>query len=277
MSKSSEKVIELLQKYISEGSLMWHKPYLTASQANAVSKKEYNGINAFITAIVAGMEGYKSPYWGTFKQIRELGGKLIDAKGCGVPILFYKDLEDCEEKKRFVVRHCFVFNFDLVEGVELEPLKAAAENISTDTNAETIAKEYLNRESVNMSVCSSTPSYSPVGDSINMPALGSFVSKEEYYSTLFHELAHSTGHSKRLARFDETATRFDSKEDYSKEELIAEITAALVCHSVGVDSQSSIKNSAAYIQGWSKYITDNTSAFVSAVNHAYKAKNLILS
>jgi len=71
--------------------------------------------------------------------------------------------------------------------------------------------------------------------------------------------------------------RFESKEDYSKEELVAEITSAMLCHSCGVDSQASIKNSAAYLQGWSRFIQDKADAFLTAVNQAYKAREFILA
>tara|TARA_R110002110_G_scaffold415854_1_gene658268 strand:- start:4704 stop:4943 length:240 start_codon:yes stop_codon:yes gene_type:complete len=71
--------------------------------------------------------------------------------------------------------------------------------------------------------------------------------------------------------------RFESKEDYSKEELVAEITAAMLCHGCGVDSQASVKNSAAYLQGWSRFIQNKTDAFLTAVNQAYKAREFILA
>lgn len=63
MSKSSEKVIEVIEEYLAEGGLIWHKPYMAVAQANAASRCEYRGINAFVTALVAGMRGYASPYW----------------------------------------------------------------------------------------------------------------------------------------------------------------------------------------------------------------------
>lgn len=280
MSKSSDKVVDLIESYLSDDSLVWHKPYLSAAQANAVSKKEYRGMNAFLTALVAGMEGYASPYWATFKQIKELGGVLKDAKGKGVPIIFYKELESeneaDNERKRCVMRHSFVFNFDLVEGVEL-PALANNENegFSVDLIAENTVTGYIEREQVRV-VEGVMPLYAPAIDTVKMQNLKSFCSQDEYYSTFFHELAHSTGHKNRLARFDKEQEILKSREDYSKEELVAEVTAALLCHESEVDSQASIKNSAAYIRGWSKFIKDNSAAFVSAVNQAYKARDFIL-
>jgi antirestriction protein ArdC len=110
-----------------------------------------------------------------------------------------------------------------------------------------------------------------------MPGVDEVVSTDEFYSTYFHELAHSTGHPARLCRFGAEVANFESKEDYSKEELVAEITAAMLCHECGVDSQASIRNSAAYLQGWSRFIRDQESAFLSAINQAYKARAFILT
>lgn len=278
MSKSIDKVIEVIQSYMADGELIWHKPFLTASQANAFSKNEYRGINHFITAIVAFSEGYSSPYWATFRQIKELGGHLVDAKGKGIPIIFFKELSGKEDpeaaSRRFVIKHSFAFNLDLVEGVDLKLEHPERVTFDQDTGSELIINQYLDKESIQVS--SGNPSYTPTTDVVRMPPIEHFISQDEYYSAFFHELAHSTGHHSRLARFETEQVRYDSKEEYSKEELVAEITAALICHECGVDSQASIKNSAAYLQGWSKFIKESGSAFITAVGQAYKAKDLIL-
>lgn len=279
MNKSMQKVIETIQTHMEEGGLVWHNPCLMATQSNIVSGKAYQGINQFITALVADAEDYQSSYWATFKQVREMGGSLIDAKGKGVPIIFYKRLpskaSDDEGQERFVIRHSFVFNLDLVSGIEadkinIEPMGQA----SIEQDAEVIAEAYLERE--NLRVNHGRPAYVPSLDLVKMPGLNEVVSTDEFYSTYFHELAHSTGHPGRLGRFSAEAGSFESKEDYSTEELVAEITSAMLCHGCGVDSQSSIKNSAAYIQGWTRFIKEKGDAFLSAVNQAYKARAFIL-
>ncbi|PCJ43368.1 MAG: hypothetical protein COA71_00400 [SAR86 cluster bacterium] len=278
VSTSIEKVIEMIQTHMEGDELIWHKPFLSAAQANVVSKNEYRGINHFVTALVAFKLGYQSPYWGTFRQIKELGGSLIDAKGKGVPIIFFKDLRNIEEtesgKKRFVIQHSFVFNFDLVEDIDLTLSHPENLDFDQDKQSEIIINDYLEREAVRLAT--GNPSYAPTTDVVRMLPKEQFISQDEYYSAFFHELAHSTGHNKRLARFETEQVRYESKEDYSKEELVAEITAALICHVCGVDSQASIKNSAAYLQGWSSFIKESGSAFITAVGQAYKAKDLIL-
>jgi antirestriction protein ArdC len=280
MNKSMHTVIETIQSHMEEGSLVWHNPCLLATQTNAVSGNAYQGINQFITALVADTEGYQSPYWATFKQVRELGGNLIDAKGKGVPIIFYKTLPskagDDEGQERFVIRHSFVFNLDLVSGIEVDRLNIEpVGQACIEQDAEAIAAAYLARE--NLRVNHGRPAYVPSLDLVKMPGVDEVVSTDEFYSTYFHELAHSTGHPARLCRFGAEVANFESKEDYSKEELVAEITAAMLCHECGVDSQASIRNSAAYLQGWSRFIRDQESAFLSAINQAYKARAFILT
>lgn len=271
MNKSIQKVIETIQAHLDDGELVWHKPFITAYQANAASKNEYQGINQLITALVAMKESYTSPFWATFKQIDDLGGKLKDAKGKGVPVLFYKDLSDDDEKRRFVCKHSFVFNLDLVEGIDIESINPEHDGFTLSHEASQLADDYIQRENIHLS--HGAPAYVPSIDTVKMLKASAFTSREEFYSAFFHELAHSTGHKSRLSRFEIDAET--TKEEYSKEELIAEATAAMLCHDCGVDSKASIKNSAAYIAGWSKFIKDNGSAFVSAVNHAYKARNFI--
>ena len=279
MDNSTQKVIDTLQKHMSEETLVWHNPCIMASQANLASGKEYQGINHFVTSVVGLSEGYTSPYWATFKQIKAAGGTLDNAKGKGVPIIFYKDLpgKDGEEegKKRFVVRHSFVFNLDLVSGIDLEPEEVGhCGELDIDNNAQQIIDDYLRRECIPVTV--GRPAYIPSFDTIRMPNPSAFTSRDEFFSIAFHEAGHSTGHSQRLARFPQEQTTLESKEEYSREELVAECTSALLCHGCGVDSEASIKNSAAYLQGWSRFIKDEAEAFVWAVQQAYKARAFIL-
>jgi antirestriction protein ArdC len=103
-----------------------------------------------------------------------------------------------------------------------------------------------------------------------MPSRTVFESQAEYYSTLFHELTHSTGHAKRLARdgFD-TPQKFGS-ESYSREELIAEMGRAMLCGVAGIE-QSTLANSAAYLKAWIARLKADSKLVVSAASAAQKA------
>ena len=278
MNKSMQTVIQTLQAHMAAGALVWHNPCLVVTQSNVISGNAYQGINQLITALVADAQGYQSPYWATFKQVRGLGGKLVEAKGKGVPIIFYKRLaasDDDGGQERFVIRHSYVFNLDLVHGVKTDALNIEPPGQAhLDQDAESVAAAYVKRQSIRLG--HGRPAYVPSLDLVRMPKACEIVSRDEYYSTYFHELAHSTGHPARLCRFGFDAGRFERQEEYSKEELVAEITAAMLCHGCGVDSQSSIKNSAAYLQGWTRFIQEKGDAFLTAVNQAYKARAFIL-
>ena len=101
---------------------------------------------------------------------------------------------------------------------------------------------------------------------------------EEYYSTAFHELTHSTGAPQRLDRKGEqkTLARFGSKE-YSREELVAEIGAAMLCNTAGLNGEKAFKNSVAYIKGWLEHLKSDNHAIVWAATRAEKAARYILN
>jgi antirestriction protein ArdC len=116
--------------------------------------------------------------------------------------------------------------------------------------------------------------YSPSNDVVGMPARALFHSSDEYYATEFHELAHSTGHAKRLHRenFDNPAS-FGS-ESYSKEELVAEMTAAMLCGIAGIEQQT-LENSAAYLKTWIARLKSDSRLLVAAASQAQKAADFI--
>jgi antirestriction protein ArdC len=100
----------------------------------------------------------------------------------------------------------------------------------------------------------------------------------EYYSTAFHEATHSTGHPSRLHRFEVSGkiAAFGS-EDYSKEELTAEIGAACILHQLGISSPESLRNSAAYVQNWLQALKNDKQMIIGAAARAEKAVRLILN
>ena len=117
--------------------------------------------------------------------------------------------------------------------------------------------------------------YQPGTDTVTVPQLSQYKQQEEYYSTLFHELTHSTGHRSRLDRLTDIAA-FGS-EQYSKEELIAELGSAFLVNHCGLETENSFRNSAGYIQGWLKALKDDKRLIISAAGAAEKAVNLILN
>ncbi|KAG3106288.1 hypothetical protein PC123_g7 [Phytophthora cactorum] len=187
--------------------------------------------------------------YATFKQVTEAGGSVKGAKSQIVVFwkwLDKKNAETGEEEKVPLLRYYKVFN--IAECTGLESKRAAASPIDQDPieDAERLVSGYTDRPPIRYP--SGRAFYRLSEDVVSVPPLVDYQQAEEYYCTLFHELVHSTGHSKRLKRpLDEIAAFGD--EVYSREELIAEMGAAMLCGVAKIDNHT-IENSASYISGW---------------------------
>jgi antirestriction protein ArdC len=264
MSKVYTYVTEKIIEQLGKGVMPWRKPWNGVPAMNYITRKPYRGINALML---------DSGEYLTFKQIQELGGRL--KKGSkGEMVVFYKvtEVEEDEETKRsFVLRYYNVFNIKNVEGVES---KVESFNNSPIGDAEKIIQGYAKKPKI-VHDDQNRAYYSPFYDLINVPEIKHFKQVEEYYSTAFHEIVHSTGHKKRLKRFEDDIPNvaFGSK-SYSKEELIAELGSAMLCNMCGIDN--TLENSASYIKGWLKVLQDDKKFVVQASAHAQKAVDHIL-
>jgi antirestriction protein ArdC len=256
---------------LERGVVPWRKPWRTLPPANLVSKKPYRGINVFLLAL----QGYGSQYWLTFNQAKQLGGNVRKGEH-GTKIVFWKfdtyETEtvdgETEERKSAFRRYYTVFNLEQTEGLKaLLALPPAFPNQS----AEGIVKGMPNPPAFEQDA---QAAYIPSRDVVAMPSRTAFESQAEYYSTLFHELTHSTGHAKRLARegFD-TPQKFGS-DSYSREELIAEMGSAMLCGVAGIE-QSTLANSAAYLKTWIQRLRSDSKLVVSAASAAQKAADYI--
>lgn len=272
-----EMVTERILNQLKEGTIPWQKPW-TGSQDGAynyVSGKAYSVLNQMILK-------HEDAYL-TFKQIQDLGGKL--KKGSKAEIVtFWKMLpieevnKDGEKVKKVIpfLRYYNVFWIGDTEGIERKDIQRIAHN--PEEEAENIINLYMNSEnhpSLQRDKTSNRAYYSPLQDKVVVPEIGQYEHVEEYYSTLFHELTHSTGAKSRLNRIKIGIAHFGN-EEYSKEELVAEIGAATLVNMAGLETEKSFNNSAAYIEGWSKALKDNVKMIVEASSKAAKAVNYIL-
>ena len=117
--------------------------------------------------------------------------------------------------------------------------------------------------------------YSPITDRVTLPPIELFTSAEEYYATTFHELIHSVGHEKRLARESILEAAPFGSAVYSKEELVAEMGAAYLCAESGI-SPAVIDNQASYISGWLATVRGDLKLVVHAAVQAQKAADYVL-
>jgi antirestriction protein ArdC len=264
-------VTEQILKQLESGVAPWHRPWSTQTPKNLVSGREYRGINVFLLA----SSGYGSPYWLTYKQATERGGHVRKGQH-GTKIVFWKigtrETEDADgdaaERKSIVLRYYTVFNVEQCEGIASPN---AAPTVNAIEECERIVREMPNPPAMEQD---GRAWYRPSTDTVGMPSRNAFNSAEEYYSTLFHELTHSTGHTSRIGRDGIEKLNTFGSESYSKEELIAEMDAAMLAGVAGIERKT-LANSAAYLQSWISVLKSDARMVVSAASQAQKAADYI--
>ena len=267
----TQKIIEQLEK----GVVPWQKPWQCAgSPKNLITKKPYRGINVLLLALA----GRESEWWLTFKQVKKLGGSVKGGEKSTLIVfwnVYEKEVVDAEtgevnKQKRYTLRYYNVFNAEQTTGIKYA--KPEQRQFSPIEEAERIVAGYTDAPEVKYG--GGRAYYSPIEDNIGLPKKENFTSDEGYYTTLFHEFAHSTGHKSRLARKEVVEANFFGTEDYSKEELVAELTASILSAQAGIVDKT-LKNSASYIKHWLKALKDDTSLIIKASSQAQKAVDYI--
>jgi len=196
---------------------------------------------------------------------------MEDQKKKYIPVIYYGTGKDKEKESDY--RFCKfypVYNIDQVENFEINSVVQEDRDVEKNLTAEDVVRKYSNSPKIEFGDYE-CPSYSVVLDTVNMIPMQTFHSDGEYYAAMFHELVHSTGHKSRLDR-DMTSLSRDSH-SYSKEELIAELGAAFLCHYTGVHGV--IENQAAYCQSWLRRLKNDRNMIFEAAREADKAFRLI--
>jgi len=267
-----KEITDRIIAQMENGIIPWHKPWVAAG--NCVSHatgKPYSLLNQMMLG--------KAGEYVTFKQCQQEGGKVRKGEKASM-VVFWKWVEQEDEETGEVkpvpfLRYYNVFHIDQCEGLTAKyetPMPATA---NADEKADAIIAAYVQQSGVKLiHRAGDRAFYTPSADSVTLPLLEQFSQTAEYYSTAFHELTHSTGHTSRLNRLDKTA--FFGTEAYSKEELVAEIGAASLVNHAGLETGSSFRNSTAYIQNWLQVLKNDKRFIVSAAGKAEKAVNLIL-
>jgi antirestriction protein ArdC len=267
-----DRITDRITALLEQGTVPWHKPWKarTGLPRNFVSKNPYRGINVFL--LLAMM--YESPFWLTFRQVSQLGGSVRKGeKAC--PVVFWKqttgeDKKTGEQKKKYLLRFYHVFNVSQCDGLKIsaEPVQenviAKPEDIVAQMPQPPILKHGMTHAY-----------YSPKEDCVGLPPRERFEKTEDYYSTVFHEFVHSTGHEKRLKRSTLTEKSGFGSNPYCKEELIAEMGAAFLCGLAEIGERT-IDNSAAYLKGWLEQLRNDKTLIVQAAAQAQKAADFIL-
>ena len=280
MAKSVyEMVTDRIISQLEQGVIPWQKPWtgIRSGAYNRIIKKSYSLLNQMLLQ--------HDGEYATYKQWTDLGGHVRKGEKSEI-VVFWKiqPVEDIKEdgtkevKQIPLLRYFNVFHISQVDGVE--PLsKDALNEIEPIEKAESILYSYWTKENITVEhVAGDKAYYSPSLDMIHLPLFEQFISANEYYSTAFHESIHSTMKESRCDRAEDRKGKlvaFGSNE-YSKEELVAEIGSASLMNIIGIETNKSFRNSSAYIQNWLSVLKNDVKFIVSASSKAEKAVDYIL-
>lgn len=291
-NKTRNQLAEMFVKSLSEEKLPWHAVWNTYPQQNAVTKKAYRGINAFLLAMASEELGFDDPRWCTFSQAKKKGWSI--RKGAkGVPVEFWsainvhthevvdfkeaaRQLRDGEAKEgdfNFYSRNSYVFNAQQIEGIPALKQEAPMVDIGLiRQNRDTLIKNMAVGFDGNGADCH----YSPSKDKIVMPPESDFRDTYGYMCSFLHEAGHATGAPSRLGRgFGVT------REEYAIEELRAEIASAMTSQQLGIpltdeQMQRNLDLHKAYIQSWAQAIRDAPKVLFDAIKDAEQISDYLV-
>ena len=299
-----KEIVESVIKDMQDGKpFKWNSGHFGEFPKSLATNKRYQGMNLFLLDHVAEKRGYKDSRWGTYRGIQALGGKVKKGE-TGTTIVYwqwerpktyvgkdgkkhYEYVKDEEGNykldkngnkikqmvrlQRPFIKVDYVFNMEQTEGIPLEvPKEVAVNEAERNEKLDTIIK---NSEARIFHDQNHHNYYSPIDDEIHVMPMDMFKTLEDYYGTVAHEIAHSTGHSTRLNR--DTMNMFGSPE-YAKEELTAEMSSMLLARQYSLTyDENHQENHKAYIRSWIKTLQDNPDELFKAVERADKAVRYI--
>lgn len=263
-----KKIVDQIIEQIEKGVLPWQMPWKSALPQSERGRI-YRGMNLF----VLGFKPYTDPRWVTFKRAKELGGNVLPGSK-GTTVYFWQWITKQDKNGTIVDRFPYlrtytVFNVEQCEGLKLKAFDfEQCEGTPIERAEKVVANLPWKLEILGGREAFWSPS-NP--DAITIPDAKTFKSMDAYYSVLFHEIAHATGHESRLKR--DMSNRFGS-EKYGFEELVAQFTAAMVCAHCGIDNTT--ETDAAYIANWSKVLKGDPKMIFKAAGLAQHAADFIL-
>lgn len=283
---------EITNKVISEmekGNVIWKQGWNSYGRPkNIIAGNSYRGWNSIYLNFLTSHCGYAAPYFMTYKQAQEQGGNIKKGE-TGFPVVYWLQYQqqaqtDAEHPANEsditggriyrIPKYYTVFNLDQTEGIDIEipALTQSLDESSRIKRCENVIRNMPNCPEIQHKGDSAY--YLPHSDIVVMPPFGLFHRETAYYSVLFHEVGHSTGHPSRLNRPEVISGSKFGQGDYSKEELVAEFAASLVCGSCGIEQE--FDNNAAYLNSWLSRLKDDKTLLFRAASQAQVAADYIL-
>lgn len=273
-TKICEIITDRIVSLLNSGVCPWRRPWnrINALPQNLATGHQYSGINFLLLLSV----GFELPYFLTYKQVSLRGG-TVKTGSKGFPVIYWSLIEgkEADEEKEGTkipfLRYYTVFNASQIDGVPFPPVPSrTGETFVPLEMTEAVVTGW--KEAPKIAIGFKDAAYIPASDTIVMPSPSSFDTPAEYYASLFHEMGHATGAATRLDR--KLSVKFGD-DAYSREELVAEMTAAFLCAHCGLD-QGTLPNHAAYVVGWIMALKADSKLVVWAAGQAQKAARMIL-
>ncbi len=259
----------------------WRSVPTPRSGANG---RPYSGFNRLFLELVSDIRDYQSPYWVTRSWVEKRGG-LVPAHAGGVEVIAIfrvgRNRETGEDSNALAATGFVVYNVEEIfkEVPRWEPPPLDEKRFA---KARHVVDSYLkgdeDRKGPHLAYDRSvpTPRYSIGWDTIRMPGRWQFETSDGFYHTLLHEAAHSTGHHTRLAR--PGVVNFDhfGSYQYGDEELVAEMTAALLARETGIDNAREELMSASYLESWLGSMGESPDMLVRAIEESERAAKYLM-
>lgn len=247
-----EEITQKIIKSLEGGVIPWRCPFdRVAYPTNYKTNHKYRGVNTLILWLTSMFSGYTTNHWLGFRQAHDLNAHVKKGEK-GTPIVVYSQYtkkitnpstgQEEEEQRRFFKTE-YIWNLDQIDDLEIITDNPS---IRPKEEVETLVKQ----AGVFIRHQGECAFYNPLEDFINMPYRSKFKEESEYYSTLFHECIHLTGHEARLDRLNN-----NKKEGRAFEELVAEVGASFLCAEFNI--KQDLKNSASYIDSWVKALKED--------------------
>jgi len=252
MNKIYEMITEKILMKLEQGIIPWRKTWTSQFPRNFINDYPYRGINI----LLLGMQDFESHYWLSFKQCKDLGGTVKKGEQ-GTMVILWKpliritenELDEVNADLSFMLRYYYVFNIaqcNLPDDA-LNKRKLISCN-SKLLEAEQVIQQYPKPPAIVHNNFIPNPRYLPRIDRVEIQSINNFNTSDDYYASLYHELAHSTGSKERLNRKGIVDKIEFGSESYTKEELIAEISASFLCSYTGIEKTFS--NQVSYLLIW---------------------------
>ena len=280
---------EITGKIIAEleaGRVPWVQPWGTSAAKaplglpkNAFTDRQYSGINVLLLWGAVIERGFSGQSWLTFRQALSLGGNV--RKGERGTTVVYADRFVPEDEKRRAretgedartipfLKRFTVFNTDQCENLP-EDVAITAPPVPTGL-IEPHVEALIAATGIDFRIGGNWAFYVPAHDYVQVPPPQAYFEPINWHRTALHEMGHATGHVSRLGR--DFSGSFGTKK-YAFEELIAEITAAFCCASLGI---APTVRHADYIGSWLEVLREDNRAIVRAASQAGKAADWLLA